>query len=147
MGNDVETSSGANMEITPYDKTMSNMKIGVCEMQGWRHTMEDAAIVLPNFQPNTSLFQVVNYRKAHAYHKEYGYEEGVHRDRQHQRYQSHRHQHIDQGLVLGDVLHIVVYGAHSADEALLVSNVPDLVNGDQGLVRSRRTLKEYDHQR
>ena len=25
------------------------MKIGVCEMQGWRRTMEDAAIVLPNF--------------------------------------------------------------------------------------------------
>ena len=60
MGNDVETSSGANMEITPYDKTMSNMKIGVCEMQGWRHTMEDAAIVLPNFQPNTSLFGILD---------------------------------------------------------------------------------------
>ena len=58
MGSDVETtSSRANMEIIPYDKTTSGMKIGVGEMQGWRQTMEDAAIVLPNFQKNTSLFE------------------------------------------------------------------------------------------
>ena len=61
MGNDIEEpTSGPNMEITPYDKTLSNMKIGVCEMQGWRGTMEDAAIVLPNFQPNTSLFGILD---------------------------------------------------------------------------------------
>ena len=36
------------------------MKIGVCEMQGWRRTMEDAAIVLPNFEKNTSLFGILD---------------------------------------------------------------------------------------
>ena len=61
MGSDVETtSSRANMEIIPYDKTTSGMKIGVGEMQGWRQTMEDAAIVLPNFQKNTSLFGILD---------------------------------------------------------------------------------------
>ena len=60
MGNDGESTSRANMEKTTYDKIISNMKIGVCEMQGWRRTMEDAAIVLPNFQPNTSLFGILD---------------------------------------------------------------------------------------
>ena len=60
MGNDVEPTTGPNMEIIPYDKTLMNMKIGVCEMQGWRNTMEDAAIVLPNFQPNASLFGILD---------------------------------------------------------------------------------------
>ena len=60
MGNEEETSNKLNMEKTPYDKTVSNMKIGVCEMQGWRQTMEDAAIVLPNFQKNTSLFGILD---------------------------------------------------------------------------------------
>ena len=60
MGNDGETVTKVNMEKTPYDKKVSNMKIGVCEMQGWRQTMEDAAIVLPNFQPNTSLFGILD---------------------------------------------------------------------------------------
>ena len=60
MGNDVEPTTGPNMEIIPYDKTLTNMKIGVCEMQGWRNTMEDAAIVLPNFQPNASLFGILD---------------------------------------------------------------------------------------
>jgi protein phosphatase 1G len=36
------------------------MKIGVCEMQGWRKTMEDAAIVLPNFEKNASLFGILD---------------------------------------------------------------------------------------
>ena len=60
MGMVEEPTTGANMEITPYDKIISNMKIGVCEMQGWRQTMEDAAIVLPNFQSNTSLFGILD---------------------------------------------------------------------------------------
>ena len=61
MRSDVETTSTrANMEIIPYDKTTSGMKIGVGEMQGWRQTMEDAAIVLPNFQKNTSLFGILD---------------------------------------------------------------------------------------
>ena len=61
MGSDVEsTSNRANMEISPYDKTTSGMKIGVGEMQGWRQTMEDAAIVLPNFQKNSSLFGILD---------------------------------------------------------------------------------------
>jgi len=60
MGNDVEPTTGPNMEIIPYDKTLTNMKIGVCEMQGWRGTMEDAAIVLPNFQTNASLFGILD---------------------------------------------------------------------------------------
>jgi serine/threonine protein phosphatase PrpC len=36
------------------------MKIGVCEMQGWRKTMEDAAIVLPNYEKNSSLFGILD---------------------------------------------------------------------------------------
>jgi hypothetical protein len=36
------------------------MKIGVCEMQGWRRTIEDAAIVLPNFEKNSSLFGILD---------------------------------------------------------------------------------------
>lgn len=50
----------ANTDKTTYNKTISNMKIGVCEMQGWRKTMEDAAIVLPNFEKNTSLFGILD---------------------------------------------------------------------------------------
>ena len=60
MGSDADNMSKANMEKPSYDKTVSNMKIGVCEMQGWRKTMEDAAIVLPNFQPKTSLFGILD---------------------------------------------------------------------------------------
>ena len=60
MGSDADNMRKANMEKPSYDKTVSNMKIGVCEMQGWRKTMEDAAIVLPNFQPKTSLFGILD---------------------------------------------------------------------------------------
>ena len=60
MGNEVDNVNQANTEKATYDKTVSNMKIGVCEMQGWRRTMEDAAIVLPNFEKNTSLFGILD---------------------------------------------------------------------------------------
>ena len=60
MGNEAENVNQANTEKATYDKTLSNMKIGVCEMQGWRKTMEDAAIVLPNFEKNTSLFGILD---------------------------------------------------------------------------------------
>ena len=60
MGNDTDNVNRANTEKATYDKTVSNMKIGVCEMQGWRKTMEDAAIVLPNYEKNTSLFGVLD---------------------------------------------------------------------------------------
>ena len=60
MGSEPETVREANREKTTYDKTMKSIKIGVCEMQGWRPTMEDAAIVLPNYEPNTSLFGVLD---------------------------------------------------------------------------------------
>ena len=60
MGNETDSVNQANTEKGTYDKTVSNMKIGVCEMQGWRRTMEDAAIVLPNFEKNTSLFGVLD---------------------------------------------------------------------------------------
>ena len=60
MGNETENVNCANTEKATYDKTVSNMKIGVCEMQGWRKTMEDAAIVLPNYEKNTSLFGVLD---------------------------------------------------------------------------------------
>ena len=60
MGNDEENMKTANTDKTTYNKTISNMKIGVCEMQGWRRTMEDAAIVLPNFEKNTSLFGILD---------------------------------------------------------------------------------------
>ena len=60
MGNETENVSQANTEKATYDKIISNMKNGVCEMQGWRKTMEDAAIVLPNFEKNTSLFGILD---------------------------------------------------------------------------------------
>ena len=60
MGNESDNVKKANTEKATYDKTISNMKIGVCEMQGWRRTMEDAAIVLPNFEKNTSLFGILD---------------------------------------------------------------------------------------
>ncbi len=60
MGNESENAKTANTEKATYDKTVKNMKIGVCEMQGWRQTMEDAAIVLPNFEKKTSLFGVLD---------------------------------------------------------------------------------------
>ena len=60
MGSEPDTIREANTEKTTYDKTLKSMKIGVCEMQGWRPTMEDAAIVLPNYEPNTSLFGVLD---------------------------------------------------------------------------------------
>ena len=60
MGNEADNVNQAITEKATYDKTVSNMKIGVCEMQGWRKTMEDAAIVLPNFEKNASLFGVLD---------------------------------------------------------------------------------------
>ena len=60
MGNETDSVNQANTEKGTYDKTVSNMKIGVCEMQGWRRTMEDAAIVLPNFEKNASLFGILD---------------------------------------------------------------------------------------
>ena len=60
MGNESNNVNQAITDKATYDKTVSNMKIGVCEMQGWRKTMEDAAIVLPNFEKNTSLFGVLD---------------------------------------------------------------------------------------
>ena len=60
MGDEADNVNQANKEKTTYDKTLTNMKIGVCEMQGWRRTMEDAAIVLPNFEKNTSLFGILD---------------------------------------------------------------------------------------
>ena len=60
MGNEAENVNQANTEKATYDRTISNMKIGVCEMQGWRRTMEDAAIVLPNFEKNASLFGILD---------------------------------------------------------------------------------------
>ena len=50
----------ANTAKATYDRTISNMKKGVCEMQGWRRAMEDAAIVLPNFEKNASLFGILD---------------------------------------------------------------------------------------
>ncbi len=60
MGNETDNVNQPVTEKSTYDKTVSNMKIGVCEMQGWRKTMEDAAIVLPNFEKDTSLFGVLD---------------------------------------------------------------------------------------
>ena len=60
MGNETDNVNHANTEKATYDKTVSKMKIGVCEMQGWRRTMEDAAIVLPNFDKKASLFGVLD---------------------------------------------------------------------------------------
>ena len=50
----------ANTEKATCDKILSTMKIGICEMQGWRRTMEDTTIVLPNFEKNTSLFGILD---------------------------------------------------------------------------------------
>ena len=60
MGTDPDSIKEANTEKTTYDKKLKHIKIGVCEMQGWRPTMEDAAIVLPNYEPNSSLFGILD---------------------------------------------------------------------------------------
>ena len=60
MGSEPDIIQTASTEKTTYDKTFKTMKIGVCEMQGWRKTMEDAAIVLPNFDKNASLFGILD---------------------------------------------------------------------------------------
>ena len=60
MGSEPDSIKEANTEKTTYDKTLKHIKIGVCEMQGWRPTMEDAAIVLPNYEPNSSLFGILD---------------------------------------------------------------------------------------
>ena len=60
MGNEPSNVNQANTQKATYDKTTGNMKIGVCEMQGWRRTMEDAAIVLPNYETNSSLFGILD---------------------------------------------------------------------------------------
>ena len=60
MGSEPDNITTANTEKTTYDKTFKTMRIGVCEMQGWRSSMEDAAIVLPNFESHTSLFGVLD---------------------------------------------------------------------------------------
>ena len=42
-----------------YDKIDNGLRIGICEMQGWRRTMEDASLVVSNFGPeNLSLFGI-----------------------------------------------------------------------------------------
>ena len=60
MGNETDNIHQATTEKATLDKKVSNMKIGVCEMQGWRKTMEDAAIVLPNYEKNSSLFGILD---------------------------------------------------------------------------------------
>ena len=60
MGSEPDNITTASTEKTTYDKTFKTMRIGACEMQGWRSSMEDAAIVLPNFESHTSLFGVLD---------------------------------------------------------------------------------------
>ena len=53
------SSHGPILSKTVYDKENNGLRIGVCEMQGWRRTMEDASIAVSQFGPdNTSLFGI-----------------------------------------------------------------------------------------
>ena len=61
MGSEPDNIAIANTEKTTYDKTFKNMKIGVCEMQGWRRTMEDATMAIADFdKKNSFLFGVMD---------------------------------------------------------------------------------------
>lgn len=54
------SSNGPNLEKKSFDNLSHGLRIGSCEMQGWRSSMEDAIIFLPDFDPkhNTSLFAI-----------------------------------------------------------------------------------------
>ena len=61
MGIDEDSPIGPNKNKMIYDFENDYFKIGACEMQGWRKTMEDAAIILSNFdKKNTSLFGILD---------------------------------------------------------------------------------------
>ena len=61
MGIDEDYPTGPNKTKITYDFENEYFKIGACEMQGWRKTMEDAAIILSNFdKKNTSLFGILD---------------------------------------------------------------------------------------
>lgn len=54
------TTRGPITDKCIFDNETKDVKVGVCEMQGWRRTMEDASIALVNFEGNTSLFGVMD---------------------------------------------------------------------------------------
>ena len=61
MGNEEDCPRGPDTKKMTYDFENEYFKIGACEMQGWRKTMEDAAIILSNFdKKNTSLFGILD---------------------------------------------------------------------------------------
>ena len=61
MGNEEDNPRGPDTKKMTYDFENEYFKIGACEMQGWRKTMEDAAIILSNFdKKNTSLFGILD---------------------------------------------------------------------------------------
>ena len=59
MGTTIE--KGPNTSKSTYDNANETMRYGVCEMQGWRRTMEDASMALTNIDGNSScLFGVMD---------------------------------------------------------------------------------------
>jgi len=60
MGSEPDSTKEVNTEKATHNKIIKNLKIGACEMQGWRSTMEDAAIFLPYYEKNASLFGVLD---------------------------------------------------------------------------------------
>lgn len=56
-----ENSKGPILEKHTEDLQTPDFRVGVCEMQGWRRTMEDATLAIPNFnEQNSSLFGVMD---------------------------------------------------------------------------------------
>lgn len=62
MGNEEETNGVGlpHTEKNVFDKENENVRIGICEMQGWRVTMEDAALALTNIEAGTSLYGIMD---------------------------------------------------------------------------------------
>lgn len=51
---------GPFLDKLTFDNIVGNMRFGVCEMQGWRRSMEDSSIAFPYFDKGNSVFGVMD---------------------------------------------------------------------------------------
>ena len=59
MGTNI--SKGPITQKSTYDNSTSVLRYGVCEMQGWRRSMEDASMALANIDGQSSyLFGIMD---------------------------------------------------------------------------------------
>ena len=73
-------------------------------------------------------------------------QEGVHGQHQHHAAQHHGDGHIDAFLFLHHLLGVRYHGRQAADEALLIRNAADLLNGFHGAFRRGSIIEEHSHQ-